>query len=102
MDSRLVRLLNALKEYQPRRVLLFGSAARGEADAQSDLDLLVIKETTEPFVARLEMMAHLCPPDVHADILVYTPKELERMAAEGNPFITQALSHGKVIYEAGP
>ncbi|MGH7352347.1 MAG: nucleotidyltransferase domain-containing protein, partial [Candidatus Methylomirabilales bacterium] len=88
--------------YQPRRVILFGSAARGEADARSDLDVLVIKETMEPFVARLEAMAHLCPPDVHADILVYTPRELERMAAEGNPFITHALNDGKVIYEAGP
>ena len=102
MDGRLVSLLDALRGYQPRRVILFGSAARGEADARSDLDLLVIKETTEPFVARLEAMAHLCPPDVHADILVYTPRELERMAAEGNPFITHALNDGKVIYEAGP
>lgn len=102
MDERLNALLEALKKYHPQRVVLFGSAARGEADAQSDLDVLVVKETAEPFVARLEVMAHLCPPGVHADILVYTPAELERMTTEENPFIAKALHEGKVIYEAGP
>ncbi len=62
----------------------------------------MIKETEEPFVAHLEAMAYLCPHEVHADILVYTPAELEQMAAEGNPFIAKALEEGKVIYEAGP
>ncbi len=95
MDERLNALLEALKKYHPQRVVLFGSAARGEADAQSDLDVL------EPFVARLEVMARLCPPGVHADILVYTPAELERMTAERNPFVTKALQDAKVIYEAG-
>ncbi len=102
MDRRLVSLLDALKRYSPQRVILFGSAARGETDAGSDMDLLVIKETAEPFVARLEAMASLCPPDIHADILVYTPAGLERMGAEENPFIASALREGKVIYEAGP
>lgn len=102
MDEGLTALLEALKRYHPQRVILFGSAARGDADVRSDLDLLVIKETAEPFVARLEVMAGLCPPGVHADILVYTPAELDRMMAERNPFVAKALEDGKVVYEAGP
>ncbi|MFQ5801950.1 MAG: nucleotidyltransferase domain-containing protein [Candidatus Methylomirabilales bacterium] len=102
MMKPLVSLIDALKRYRPQRVILFGSAARGEADAESDLDVLVIKETDEPFTDRLEAMANLCPPGVHADILVYTPEELQMMLAEGNPFITLALQEGKVIYEARP
>jgi predicted nucleotidyltransferase len=100
MEDPLNVLLQALRRYQPQRVILFGSAARGEADADSDLDVLVIKDTPEPFVQRLEVMAKLCPPGVHADILVYTPDELQRMVEDGNPFILRALEEGRVIYEA--
>ena len=100
MEKALMALIDALKRYDPQRVILFGSAARGEADAESDLDILVIKETGESFTERLEAMADLCPPGVHADILVYTPKEIEAMLDEENVFITQALREGKVIYEA--
>jgi uncharacterized protein len=100
MDAALNALVQALQRYQPQRIILFGSAARGEADADSDLDVLVIKETPEPFVQRLETMARLCPPGVHADILVYTPEELQRMVEDGNPFILRALEEGRVIYEA--
>ncbi len=102
MEKSLAALLEALKSYHPQKVILFGSAARGEADAASDLDVLVIKETRESFVARLEAMANLCPPGVHADMLVYTPEEIQAMLDEENPFITQALHDGKVIYEARP
>jgi predicted nucleotidyltransferase len=102
VEKSLDILLDALKRYHPQKVILFGSAARGEADAESDLDVLVIKETQESFVNRLEAMANLCPPGVHADILVYTPNEIQMMLDEENPFITQALHEGKVIYEAEP
>lgn len=102
MENNLTALLDGLRRYQPQRIILFGSAARGEADSESDLDVLVIKETKEPFVDRLETVAQLCPPGVHADILVYTPGELQRMIDEENPFIAQALNEGKVIYEAKP
>ncbi len=54
MEEKLNKLLQALQGYHPQRIILFGSVARGEADADSDLDVLVIKETTDPFVHRLE------------------------------------------------
>jgi uncharacterized protein len=100
MLEQLDALLQALQLYQPQRIILFGSVARGEADAESDLDVLVIKDTAKPFVRRLERMAELCPPGVHADILVYTPAELREMLDDGNPFIIHALQEGKVVYEA--
>jgi predicted nucleotidyltransferase len=102
MEERLKTLLQALQDYHPQRVILFGSSARGDADADSDLDVLVVKDTEEPFVHRLETMAALCPPGVHADILVYTPEELRLMVADNNPFIVRALAEGKVVYEARP
>ena len=102
MEEKLNKLLQALQGYHPQRIILFGSVARGEADADSDLDVLVIKDTTDPFVRRLEAMAELCPLGVHADILVYTPHELRQMVDDGNPFILQALREGRTVYEAGP
>ena len=102
MGKKLNKLLQALQSYHPQRIILFGSVARGEADADSDLDVLVIKDTTDPFVHRLEAMAELCPLGVHADILVYTPHELRQMVDDGNPFILQALQEGRTVYEAGP
>jgi predicted nucleotidyltransferase len=98
----LTALVDSLKRYRPQRIILFGSAARGQADADSDLDILVIKDTQEPFVQRLEEMARLCPDGIHADILVYTSQEIQAMMDEGNPFIANALREGEVIYEAEP
>jgi predicted nucleotidyltransferase len=100
MDKSLALLLKTLEKYRPDKVILFGSTARGEADAQSDLDVIVIKETQEPFIERLETMAKLCPAGIHADILVYTPEEIRAMEEEENPFIIQALREGKLVYEA--
>ena len=62
MEKPLAILLDTLKKYRPDKVILFGSTARGEADAQSDLDVIVIKDTQESFTERLEAMAKLCPP----------------------------------------
>ena len=100
MEERLKVLLHALQGYHPQRVILFGSTARGDTDTASDLDVLVVKDTEESFVHRLETMAELCPHGIHADILVYTPEEIALMVADKNPFILRALAEGKVVYEA--
>lgn len=70
-----------------QRIILFGSAICGEADGESNLDVLASKNTSELFVKCLKTRAELCSPGVHADILVYTPDELRQMVEDGNPFI---------------
>src|SRR5438876_1849423 len=57
-----------------RKVIAFGSVARGEADAWSDLDLIIVADTARPFLERFKDFTG--PYDVwpRLDLLVYTPE----------------------------
>lgn len=77
--------------------------AEGGVKVWSDLDLVIIKETTKPFLQRLKEVALLCRSPVGVDFLVYRPSEFEQMIAEGNPFILQeVINKGRVLYERQP
>ena len=82
------------------RAIVFGSVARGEADEWSDLDLLVVADTTRPFLERWRDFAGLYDVWPRLDLLVYTPEELENLRAEGRCFIEQVLAEGVVVHEA--
>ena len=88
--------------YAPEKIILFGSAARGEADEYSDLDIIIVKNTDERFIQRLVDVTAYLPRDMSIDVLVYTPQELRGMVEGGNPFIESALSDAKVLYETNP
>lgn len=96
--KRLEKIISALKEYDPERIILFGSAARGDADEYSDLDIVVVKETDQRFLDRLGTVYELVAPDFALDVLVYTPAEFAEMQAEENPFIEEVLREGVVVY----
>src|SRR3989304_10192700 len=77
-------------QYQARKVILFGSMAQGSVGEWSDLDLVIIKDTSLPFLQRLKEVALLCRPRVGVDFLVYTPNEFAQMVAGQDPFDIQA------------
>ena len=85
LSAELERITQALPGLGVKRALLFGSLARGEVRGQSDLDLILIVETS------LE-------PRIGMDLLVYTPAEFETM--KDRPFLRHALRDAVVIYEA--
>ena len=98
------RLVTILTQPNVERILLFGSRARGEADAFSDLDLIMVRRTSSRFLERLgEAYQRLAEAalrlGVDVDVLVYTPAEYRRLLAEGNPLVTQAHWEGRVLYE---
>jgi len=83
-----------------RKVVAFGSVARGEADEWSDLDLLIVTDTALPFFERFREFAGIYNVWPRVDLLIYTPEELERMVAEQRPIVVRALGEGVVLHEA--
>jgi predicted nucleotidyltransferase len=100
MKKKIRYLIHALVPYEPERIYLFGSWARGEADELSDLDAVVIKSTPEPFLDRLRTVGCLLPMDLGGvDLLVYTPAEFARMRREGNAFVEMIAEKGVIVYD---
>ena len=85
----------------PRRIILFGSRARGEATETSDLDLFVIQDGRAPNrQVRREIERLLWGRRFGVDLIVRKPEEVARNVADGNPFYTHhLLKEGQVLYE---
>lgn len=87
-----------VRYYQPHKVILFGSAARGDTDEYSDIDLIIVAPSDKSFVGRLRESADVIP-EGRIDLLIYTPEEFQDMLDKGSYFIETALKEGKCLYE---
>jgi predicted nucleotidyltransferase len=88
------------KVAQPERIILFGSRARGTAHADSDFDLLVIKESDKPRYQRsIPLYSILADLPAEVEVVVYTPEEVREWSTVPEAFVTTAVSEGKVLYE---
>jgi len=88
------------RTYDPDKIILFGSHARGAAAKRSDVDFLVIKETRESRTKRsVPLYALLEDIPVSKDILVYTSREIEDYKEWPFSLIHHALREGVVLYE---
>lgn len=77
---------------------VFGSVAAGTADEHSDLDVILVRETAQPFFDRVREIMDLRLELGPADLLIYTPAELDQMLAEeGRYFIKRAVRAGHRI-----
>ena len=85
---------------QPERIIMFGSAARGEMGPHSDIDLLVVKDCERPLKAMQEIYRNLWGLGVAVDALVATPSRVERYRDSHALVFKPALREGRVIYEA--
>ena len=84
----------------PEKVIIFGSRARGEAGRTSDLDILVLKESSEPRYRRsARLYQALADVPITMDIVVYTPEEAREWSQVPQAFVTTALREGRVVYE---
>jgi predicted nucleotidyltransferase len=85
----------------PERIILFGSAARGTAGPDSDLDFLVVKAGV-PHRRRLaqEIYSRLVGLEVPVDVLVVTPEDVETFRDRVGTIIAPALREGREVYVA--
>ena len=85
---------------QPEKIVLFGSYADGTPTSDSDVDLLVVMETTASPVERYLAVSRLLRPrPFPVDILVKRPDEIQSALGAGDFFIREVLSRGQVLYE---
>jgi len=96
------KLEEAVKEllvYEPEKIILYGSAARGELTDVSDIDLLIIKKTDKDMFDRIgEVLKLLRNNLLPIEPMVFTPEEFERMKTEKRLFAEVVLKEEKVIY----
>jgi predicted nucleotidyltransferase len=89
--------------YRPDKIILFGSYAYGKPSADSDLDLLIIKKTSERFIDRwtnVRMIVSDPKRTIPIEPLVLTPEEVEERLAMGDQFIEEIITKGEVLYAA--
>ena len=80
-------------------MILFGSLVTGEVGEWSDIDLIVVQDTQQPFWKRLHELRMLLRPRVGLDLLVYTPQEFGQLKRERPFFRNEILSRGRIVYE---
>lgn len=87
------------REFDPERIILFGSHAYGTPREYSDVDLLVLlRFQGKPFRKSLEILNRLKPPFA-VDVVVRNPDDAARRYAEFDPLLRDAFDHGIVLYE---
>lgn len=91
-----------IKELDPLKIILFGSYSSGESTKDSDVDILIIKESDLPRYKRsVPAYKALSGLIIPKDILVYTPEEVEEWSEVPQAFISKVMDKGTVIYEKG-
>ena len=84
---------------QPERIILFGSAVRGEMGPHSDVDLLVIKQCDNHWDVMGDIYEELYGVEAAVDIVVVTPDDVERYKDTHALVIKPALREGRIVYQ---
>lgn len=87
------------QQFDPEKLILFGSRAWGTPDENSDFDVVMIKKDVPDTIEMMRDVSRAfigkrCP----LDVLIYTPEEIE-YRRYGDLFVRQVLEEGKVLYE---
>jgi predicted nucleotidyltransferase len=86
------------ERFRPDKIILFGSRAYGTPHADSDVDILVVMPARNQLdqAARIELA---CDPPFPLDIIVRTPHNMKWRLAEGDSFLGEIMTKGRVLYE---
>lgn len=96
IDSVVQRIV---ANYKPEKIILFGSYANGKPTEDSDIDLLIIKDTEKYGYERdMEVMKLIRGCMLPVDLLVYTNQEIDKWKNVQTSFVNNVLKTGKMIY----
>lgn len=98
----LERITEKIKiQYQPGKIILFGSYAYGNTGPDSDIDLFIVKDTKKRHIDRAIEVRKIISVEnkkMPFDLLVYTPIETENRLKMGDDFIRKIITQGVVLY----
>jgi predicted nucleotidyltransferase len=105
-DGRIKKVILELvdrivKQYQPKKIVLFGSYAHGDPTEDSDIDLLIIKDTDRRPIDRWMEVKKLLRDSnrtIPVSPLVYTEEEVKERLALKDFFLDEILEEGEVLY----
>lgn len=103
-QDRITKEINSIvrqivTRYHPLRIILFGSAAKGDFENINDLDFLIIKDDVPRYgVDRMRELENFVEKEIAADMLVYRSDEIDERMSLGDPFILSIINEGKVLY----
>jgi uncharacterized protein len=86
------------EEFRPDRIILFGSYAYGTPHEDSDVDLLVVMPTRNQHDQSVRIRWRLAAP-FPLDLIVRTPQQMAWRLDEGESFVAEIVSRGKVLYK---
>lgn len=99
MLEKAVRIL--VDAATPKRIILFGSEARGVADEASDFDFVVIERSVKSRRAEIvRLLEALEPHGIPADIFVASEEFFEEWSKIPGNLLHEAKREGRVVYEA--
>ena len=84
----------------PEKIILFGSAARGEMGRNSDVDLLIIKEGGDQLDLMAQIYMNLHGVGAAVDAIVVSPEDVQRYKDSHALIFKPALKEGRVVYES--
>ncbi len=89
-----------VKAYDPIAIYLFGSYAWGTPTEDSDLDLLIVVETSDEKSYKRPVLGHhvLYGLDVSKDLIVYTREEFEKRSKDKTTLCFKVENEGELIY----
>jgi HEPN domain-containing protein/predicted nucleotidyltransferase len=94
---------NIVHKYDPEKIILFGSYGTNRNKSDSDIDLLIIKNTEQRLIDRRIEVEHILRDRLSPiDIMVYTPQEVRYLFSIGSPFIDEVMEKGRLLYMRKP
>lgn len=90
-----------VEKFHPQKIILVGSYARSNPRPESDVDMLVVMETSLKESKQALLIDKNLDRDLFGmDLIVHTPENLANRIAMGDSFLKEITSKGKVFYEA--